>query len=183
MPKRCDVCHQSDLFDPKSNHCERCKNLEPNIDKQVNNEKIIDISVRKRIGMSVGLIHSAFIYRFALTHQLLQELSVTFAIDFLGEKTIYLFIVLVVLICLLAGRKIGELLPNLSIKNWLTIIICSSVAYLCVSLVHYLMKKDLFLEIVGALIGISFGFIISFLIYKCDIRARTREAAMRPNKE
>lgn len=26
-PARCEICHQSDLFDPEHNHCQRCDNL------------------------------------------------------------------------------------------------------------------------------------------------------------
>lgn len=27
-PRRCEICHQSDLFDAAQNHCERCKDIQ-----------------------------------------------------------------------------------------------------------------------------------------------------------
>ena len=27
FPKRCEVCHQVDLFNPKTNHCTRCRQI------------------------------------------------------------------------------------------------------------------------------------------------------------
>jgi hypothetical protein len=27
FPKRCEVCHQADFFNPKTNHCARCKQI------------------------------------------------------------------------------------------------------------------------------------------------------------
>jgi hypothetical protein len=27
LPQRCEVCHQTDMFDPQTNHCERCQDI------------------------------------------------------------------------------------------------------------------------------------------------------------
>src|SRR5215467_2525260 len=33
LPERCEICHQSDLFDPERNYCSRCSDVKVNIKK------------------------------------------------------------------------------------------------------------------------------------------------------
>jgi hypothetical protein len=39
LPERCEVCHQSDLFDPETGHCSRCGNVPAKI---LNNNSLSD---------------------------------------------------------------------------------------------------------------------------------------------
>src|ERR1051325_6193037 len=41
LPERCEICHQSDFFTPKTNYCVRCSSLPP-----LNRDSEISVEVR-----------------------------------------------------------------------------------------------------------------------------------------
>src|SRR5688572_18742208 len=66
LPERCEVCHQSDLFDPVSNHCSRCSRLQTTDAKTAFAVRLVnkaptltDIEVGIAIGMTMGVLIGA----------------------------------------------------------------------------------------------------------------------------
>ena len=70
-PKRCEVCHQADLFDPETSQCQRCANLAlPTTDKPLPiinvNTTASMLALTAAIFGIVGLLLSIFFGRMGL---------------------------------------------------------------------------------------------------------------------
>lgn len=42
LPERCEICHQSDLFDPQTNYCHRCSPAKANLQAQAEKRLAMD---------------------------------------------------------------------------------------------------------------------------------------------
>ena len=50
LPKRCEVCHQSDMFDSSSNYCSRCKTTGLTLSSGVHTS-VVDRKITINIGI------------------------------------------------------------------------------------------------------------------------------------
>ena len=66
LPKRCEICHQSDLFDPQENHCLRCANVRHFDDNKSMQFKEKQLGVV--LGASCGMLVGAFLVTLFLAY-------------------------------------------------------------------------------------------------------------------
>lgn len=57
LPQRCEVCHQSDLFDSTTNYCSRCKASAALVDSQADANKI-----KGKITINVTMLSSDYVH-------------------------------------------------------------------------------------------------------------------------
>ena len=53
LPRRCEICHQSDLFDPESEICHRCKDIEVSANTIVQDDRELTFMQRILLAFSV----------------------------------------------------------------------------------------------------------------------------------
>ena len=126
LPNRCDICHQTDLFNSQLNYCERCKCASDFLEKELvntdfpyNSKDAPRVRVMLGISLSIGsgiLIWKVLLWRVIKWMVTILNINISGTDYFLLNQLSSIFFLLI-LGCI--GWKIGRSSHQLSIKTML----------------------------------------------------------------
>jgi hypothetical protein len=97
-PRRCEICHQSDLFNTETNYCSRCEMIDIDKDDLASAKMHLGQRDYGRVGLIIGAISGALI---GITCAFMKGLS-------LIQLASYQGIIGLVILCAIWGAMIGE---------------------------------------------------------------------------